>query len=136
MSDPGFEPRISGSTVCSLNYTKQYPHGHPMGSAPLDNSGSDSVPRRKEGQDSSLQLSAIACPAPQQSPFRRSMFALLSLVCFLCSLSSYSPTMPYLIPTARKTSNKMKKRQKHGLGYESQSSSCHMMQHEASSDGR
>lgn len=63
MSDPGFEPRISGSRVCSLNYTKQYPHWSSYGVSPLWITQDQTLfPEGKKGKTVLYQLSVIAQP--------------------------------------------------------------------------
>lgn len=132
MSDPGFEPRISGSTVCSLNYTKQYPPWASYGASPHWITQDQTLfPEGKRARQ--FSTAKCYCTPPPNLHLQGSCLC-SSLVCFLCSQQlRLHGAIPYT--TAWRTSNKMKKRQKHGLEYETQSSNCHMMQHEASSDG-
>ena len=65
MSDPGLEPRISGSRVCSLNYTKQYPRWPSYGVSPLWITQDQTLfPEGKKGKTVLYQLSVIATHSP------------------------------------------------------------------------
>lgn len=80
-----------------LNYTKQYPRWSSYGvSPPLDNSGSDSLPRRK-GQDSSLPAECYCRPpAPHLTiAILRSMFMPLSSLFLFLSRHGSTDAIPY-----------------------------------------